>query len=54
MPESLTVISAFIKDVGFPIFVGVYVLMRMEPAITKLTIAIIQLKEVIDTKMLRS
>lgn len=38
MPESTIVstIAAFISQVGFPIFVAVYVLMRLEPTINKL------------------
>ena len=38
MPESTIVptIVTFISQVGFPIFVAVYVLMRLEPTINKL------------------
>ena len=38
MPESTIVstIAAFISQVGFPIFVAVYVLTRLEPTINKL------------------
>ena len=38
MPESTIVstIATFISQVGFPIFVAVYVLMRLEPTINKL------------------
>jgi hypothetical protein len=38
MSESTIVstIAAFISQVGFPIFVAVYVLMRLEPTINKL------------------
>ncbi len=38
MPESTTVsnIATFISQVGVPIFVAVYVLVRLEPTINKL------------------
>ena len=38
MPESTIVstVAALISQVGFPIFVAIYVLMRLEPTINKL------------------
>ena len=36
MEEIIEAISQFIAQVGFPIFVAVYVLMRLEPTINKL------------------
>lgn len=38
MPETTAVstIASFISQVGFPIFVAVYVLVRLEPTINKL------------------
>ena len=32
----ITAIGAFVSQVGFPIFVAIYVLMRLEPTINKL------------------
>lgn len=32
----ISILSSFIGQVGFPIFVAVYVLMRLEPTINKL------------------
>ena len=36
MEEMIEAITQFIGQVGFPIFVAVYVLMRLEPTINKL------------------
>ena len=36
MEELIEAITQFIGQVGFPIFVAVYVLMRLEPTINKL------------------
>ena len=36
MEEIIEAIAQFIGQVGFPIFVAVYVLMRLEPTINKL------------------
>jgi hypothetical protein len=36
MEEMIEAIAQFIGQVGFPIFVAVYVLMRLEPTINKL------------------
>ena len=36
MEEIIEAIAQFIAQVGFPIFVAVYVLMRLEPTINKL------------------
>ena len=36
MEEIIGAIAQFIGQVGFPIFVAVYVLMRLEPTINKL------------------
>lgn len=44
MEETIKIATLFIKEVGFPVFVGVYVLMRMEPTLVKLTEAINGLK----------
>jgi len=33
---TISILSSFIGQVGFPIFVAVYVLMRLEPTINKL------------------
>ena len=37
MEEIIEAIAQFIGQVGFPIFVAVYVLIRLEPTITKLS-----------------
>lgn len=37
MIEYVTAVSEFIKSVGFPIFVGVYVLVRVETTLSKLS-----------------
>ena len=36
MEEIIEAIAQFIGQVGFPVFVAVYVLMRLEPTINKL------------------
>jgi hypothetical protein len=36
MEEMIGAIAQFIGQVGFPVFVAVYVLMRLEPTINKL------------------
>jgi len=36
MGEMIEAIAQFIGQVGFPIFVAIYVLMRLEPTINKL------------------
>ena len=36
MEEIIGVVAQFIGQVGFPVFVAIYVLMRLEPTINKL------------------
>jgi hypothetical protein len=49
-PDTAKVVALFIstaiKDVGFPIFVAVYLLVRVDPAIRALTAAIHSLSDV--------
>lgn len=40
------IITAVVKDVGFPIFVALYLLLKIGPALEKLTTAITDLREV--------
>lgn len=40
----------FIKELGFPIFVAVWCLVRMEPTLSKLNISIAKLLEHLNTK----
>ncbi len=37
MEEVIETVAQFIGQVGFPVFVAVYVLMRLEPTINKLS-----------------
>lgn len=38
--EWVKLLGTFIKDVGFPVFVATYLLVRIDPTIRKLTAAI--------------
>ncbi len=46
-PALWTAIVAFIKDVGFPVFVAVYVLTRLERALTRLTVALANIERLV-------
>lgn len=45
-----TEIVTFIRDLGFPIFVSVFVLLRMEPTLHKLDKSIARLLEHLKSK----
>jgi hypothetical protein len=44
----LELVGRFIKDIGFPIFVTVYLLVRIEPALRELTRVIHSLSDVVQ------
>lgn len=44
----MTEIIQFIKDLGFPIFVSVFLLIRIEPTLNRLDKSIIKLLEHLD------
>ena len=45
---SATGFGDFIKDIGFPIFVAIYVLVRLEGTMSKLTAAINKVVELVE------
>lgn len=45
IPEPWGTVARLIRDVGFPIFVALYLLMRVDPMLTELRIAMMQLAE---------
>ncbi|HHY47084.1 MAG TPA: YvrJ family protein [Firmicutes bacterium] len=40
-------VAQFIKEVGFPIFVAVYVLMRLEPVLSNINTSVAELTKAI-------
>lgn len=47
-PELLRWAALFVKDVGFPVFVAVYLLVRVDPAIRALTKTVHSLSDVMQ------
>lgn len=47
VPQGIQMVAQFIKDVGFPIFVAVYVLMRLEPVLSSINTSVAELTKAI-------
>lgn len=47
-PELVKTLAVLVKDVGFPVFVAVYLLVRVDPAIRELTRVVHSLSDVVQ------
>lgn len=45
---ALDLIAKFIKDIGFPVFIAVYLLVRVDPALRELTRVVHSLSDVMQ------
>jgi hypothetical protein len=46
LSAALELVARFIKDIGFPVFIAVYLLVRVDPALRELTRVIHSLSDV--------
>lgn len=50
---SLDDVARLVRDVGFPVFVGAYVLLRIEPILRTLTILVERLTVLVEERLER-